>query len=63
MVIYDCVSLVLDVEQMKLSTTAVKDTEEVQKWEEIPFLYFQHTQIIFKVSVENIKERMFCDCG
>ena len=63
MIIYACVSLVLDVEQMKLSTTAVKDTEEVQKWEEIPFLYFQHTQIIFKVSVENIKERMFCDCG
>lgn len=63
MIIYACVSHVLDVEQMKLSTTAVKDTEEVQKWEEIPFLYFQHTQIIFKVSVENIKERMFCDCG
>lgn len=63
MIIYACVSHVLDVEQMKLSTTAVKDTEEVQKWEEIPFLYFQYTQIIFKVSVENIKERMFCDCG
>lgn len=31
------VSLVLDVEQMKLSTTAVKDTEEVEKWKEIPF--------------------------
>ena len=40
MIIYACVSLVLDVEQMKLSTTAVKDTEEVQKWKEIPFLYF-----------------------
>lgn len=29
MIIYACVSHVLDVEQMKLSTTAVKDTEEV----------------------------------
>ena len=28
-IIYGCVSHVLDVEQMKLSTTAVKDTEEV----------------------------------
>ena len=36
--IYDCFSPLLDVEQMKLSTTAVKDTEEVQKWKEIPFL-------------------------
>ena len=65
MMIYDCFSLLLDVEQMKLSTTAVKDTEEVQKWKEIPFLLYQHTQtmIIFKVSVEKIKERMFCDCG
>ena len=40
MISYDCVSLVLDVEQMNLSTTAVKDTEEVQNWKEIPFLYF-----------------------
>lgn len=31
-------SLVLDVEQMKLSTTALKDNEEVQKWKEIHFL-------------------------
>lgn len=38
MMIYDCFSLLLDVEQMKLSTTAVKDTEEVQKWKEIRFL-------------------------
>ena len=30
-IIYDSVSFVLDVEQMKLSTTAAKDTEEVQK--------------------------------
>lgn len=36
--VFMTVSLVLDVEQMKLSTTAVKDNEEVQKWKEIPFL-------------------------
>ena len=39
MIIFDRVSLVLDVEQMKLSATAVKDTEEVQNlWRKIPFL-------------------------
>ena len=36
--VFMTVFLVLDVEQMKLSTTAVKDNEEVQKWKEIPFL-------------------------
>jgi len=30
-------SLVLDVEQMNLSTTALKDNQEVQKWKEIHF--------------------------
>ena len=39
MIIFDRVSLALDVEQMKLSATAVKDTEEVHNlWREIPFL-------------------------
>jgi len=38
MIIFDCVSLVLDAEQMKLSTTAVKDTEEVNTWKKNLFL-------------------------
>lgn len=55
----DCVFLLLDVEQMKLSATAVKDTEEVEKHKIISYyIVLAHSDYF-----QGVKEGMSCYCG